>query len=373
MTRKDRLERIIRGQDTDRSAVNFYEIGGFDIDTSDQDPFNVYSSSSWVELINFAMRETDLIFLRTAKQISRNEAYDEFFSREEHIEGESRFTRTTLNINGKTLTARTRRDAEVHTTWTLEHLLKDVEDLRAYLDLPDEIFAAEFSADSLYREEQRLGDRGIIMVDTADPLCIAASLFSMENYTIIALTEQALFHSLLEKIAGYLFKHVQAISRAFPGHLWRICGPEYATEPYLPPSLFEEYVNRYTGPLVRIIHQNGGFARLHCHGRLKTALPYIAEMGVDAIDPIEPPPQGDVDLEFVTREYGAHMSLFGNIEVSDIENVEPAEFELIAGRSLEAGRKARGFALMPSASPYGREITERTMENYKTLVRLTKA
>ena len=122
---------------------------------------------------------------------------------------------------------------------------------------------------------------------------------------------------------------------------------------------------------MRIIHGDGGFARLHCHGRLKTALPHITEMGVDAIDPIEPPPQGDVDLEFVAREYGAHMSLFGNIEVSDIENVDPGEFELIAGRSLEAGRKARGFVLMPSASPYGRVITETTMENYKTLVRLT--
>ena len=37
------------------------------------------------------------------------------------------------------------------------------------------------------------------MVDTEDPLCAAAQLFSMEDFTIIALTEQKLFHRLLEK------------------------------------------------------------------------------------------------------------------------------------------------------------------------------
>ena len=73
------------------------------------------------------------------------------------------------------------------------------------------------------------------------------------------------------------------------------------------------------GPMVRTIQQHGGFVRLHCHGRIRKVLDQIVSMGVDAIDPIEPPPQGDVQLDFVRREYGKQLVLFGNIEVSDIE------------------------------------------------------
>ena len=79
--------------------------------------------------------------------------------------------------------------------------------------------------------------------------------------------------------------------------MWRIYGPEFATEPLLPSRFFAEYVVPYTGPMVKMIQRHGGFVRLHCHGRIRNVLPHIAAMGVDAIDPIEPPPQGDVQLE----------------------------------------------------------------------------
>ncbi len=96
-------------------------------------------------------------------------------------------------------------------------------------------------------------------------------------------------------------------------------------------------------------------------------------MQADAIDPIEPPPQGDVDLEYVRREYGKDLVLFGNLEVSDIENMAHDEFEKVVEKSLKDGTSGdgRGFVLMPSAAPYGRIITDTTMKNYETMIRLT--
>lgn len=71
-------------------------------------------------------------------------------------------------------------------------------------------------------------------------------------------------------------------------------------------------------------------------------------------------------------KYGRELVLFGNLEVADIENIEPAEFEKVVRKSLEDGTngRGRGFVLMPSASPYGRRITPTTMANYETMVRL---
>lgn len=377
MSRRERLMATLRGEPVDRPAVNFYEIGGFQIDPSDSDEFNVYNDPSWRPLLDLAEEQTDLIRMRSpvksrSHEIGAASPRSEFFKTNEYIQDGRRFVRTILEIGGRTMTSLTRRDPELDTVWTLEHLLKNTQDLRAYLELPDEVFAENVDVTSLIEEDEKLGDRGIVMIDTEDPICAAASLFSMEDYTVVAMTEQRLFHRLLEKLAHNIHAKTQATAQAFPGHLWRIYGPEYATEPYLPPRLFAEYVVRYTGPMVKAIQRRGGFARIHCHGRVRAVLDYIVEMGAAAVDPIEPPPQGDVELAYVRAKYGKNLVLFGGIEFADVENREPAEFERLVEKSLHEGTqgKGKGFVLMPSAAPIGRKITPRLMTNYETMVHL---
>jgi hypothetical protein len=397
MTRRERLMATLRGEPVDRPAVNFYEIGGFKVDPSDPDKFNVYNDPSWQPLLELAEEQTDLIRMRSPVRprsheigiapfkVDAQEQGRGPFKLQEYEQDGCRFSRLTLKVADRTLTCLARRSPEIDTTWAVEPLLKSVDDLRAFMELPDEVFAEQLNVAELIEEDERLGDRGIVMVDTGDPICAAASLFSMEDFTVIALTEQRLFHRLLEKLSGHIHTRTEKTAEVFPGHLWRIYGPEYATEPYLPPHLFNEYVVRYTGPMVEMIEKHGGFARIHCHGRIRAVLDYIVEMGAAAIDPIEPPPNGDVELDYVRREYGADLVLFGNLELADIENMEPREFEKVVEKALidgTSGEPARGrsdpvqgvalggFVLMPSSAPAGRKITLRMMTNYQTMIRL---
>jgi hypothetical protein len=367
---------IFRGEPVDRPAVNFYEIGGFQIDPSNPDEFNVYNDPSWRPLLALAEEHTDLIRMRSPVKIRCHEVgggpRGEFFKTNEYVRDGRRFARTVLRIGGRTMTSLTRRSPELDTTWMVEPLLKNIDDVKAYLELPDEVFRETVDVTGLIEEDQKLGDRGIVMVDTEDPLCAAASLFSMEDFMVVAMTEQSLFHRLLGKLSFYIQARTEATAEAFPGHLWRIYGPEYAAEPYLPPHLFKEYVVRYTGPMVETIQKHGGFARIHCHGRIRAVLDYIVEMGATAIDPIEPPPQGDAELAYVRRKYGQDLVLFGNVQFADVENAEPADFEKIIEKSLSDGTQGpgKGFVLMPSSAPIGRKITRKTMANYETMVRL---
>jgi hypothetical protein len=383
MTRRDRLMATLRGAAVDRPAVNLYEIGGLRMDPTDPDRFNVYHDPSWQPLLELAERETDLIRLRSAVRAQSHEAWDrssrdnaksvrdEFLRTESWEQDDCRHTRVTLRVGGRELTCLMRRDSNVDTLWTVEHLVKDRDDLLAYLQLPDEFFDEPVSVDPLLAEEQALGDRGIVMVDTEDPLCAAATLFSMQDYAIAAFTENRLFHRLLEKLARPLHWRTEHVAREFPGRLWRIYGPEYASEPYLPPRLFEEYVVRYVSPMAAAIHAHGGFVRIHCHGRTRNLLDMIVAMAADAIDPLEPPPLGDVTLDDVRQRYGDQLVLFGNLEVADIERMDPAKFDTLVCRALELGTAGhgRGFVLMPSASPVGRKIRPNTLLNYETLVR----
>ncbi|MFA5645758.1 MAG: uroporphyrinogen decarboxylase family protein [Candidatus Ratteibacteria bacterium] len=373
MTRRERLIATFQGKQVDRPAVSFYEIGGWEM-AKDEDEFNVWNDPSWRPLVRMALAETDILrsVNPTWKDLS-GDPMKELINIQTEQKGNSFYVTTTLAAPGRTLKSVCRRDKDTQTSWVIEHLLKNREDAEAWLRLPDpQIGIPDVSG--ILAEEEKLGDSGIVNLEAADPLCEVASLFPMDEYTVLALTDSLFFHQMLEKAAGPIFSKVEQVAKLLPGRLWRICGSEYASEPYLPPRLYKEYVVKYTGRLVEIIQKYGGYARIHSHGRLKGIISMIADMNPDALDPLEPPPQGDITLREIREEIGEDIVLMGNIEAADIENLDPKDFEKKVLTALDEGpgEGSRGFILLPSACPYGRTITPRTMANYETMIRCVK-
>ncbi len=377
MTRRERLTATLRGEPVDRPAFNFYEINGLE-GTSTRDPFNVYSDPSWKPLLDLAAETTDRLVMRGVPFKAPGAAaaawkpMPELAGKTERtIDADgNELTTFILRAGKRVLTQRTHRAPDINTVWTTEHLLKDEDDFKAWLDRPeDPTPPGEVDVQPIVDLETRLGDSGLVMLDTSDPLCAVAPLFDMATYTVIALTERELFHRALQREARWLYPRIEAAARALPGRLWRIYGPEYASPPYLPPALFAEYVTEYVKPMVDLIHRHGGYARLHSHGRLKDILDSICATGCDGLDPIEPPAQGDVELAYVRERYGRQLILFGNIEATDLENLPVPAFEKKVRQALKEGPGGRGFVLMPSACPYGRKLSSRTLANYEAMVR----
>ena len=246
MTRRERLMAALRGERVDRPPVSFYEIDGSQ-DMHDPDPFNIYSHPSWKPLIELARAKTDCIVLRGVPfKNTPPDPLSALTKTETVLDAQgSRLTTTTIRAGRRMLTRRTRQDPDINTVWTLEHLLKDVEDAKAWLDLPEQSLGGEPDVGIIQAIERDLGDTGIAMIDTSDPLGGAALLFDMGQFTVVAMTEPTLFHRLLERFARVILWQTEAIAKALPGRLWRICGPELASPPYLPPSLFQEYVVPY--------------------------------------------------------------------------------------------------------------------------------
>jgi hypothetical protein len=220
MTPRERLIATLKGDKVDRPAVSFYEIGGFNIDPDDPDKFNVYNSPSWKPLLQLADNHTDIIRMASPVRADSHSSWggDSTMSSGNPIveqnaweDGDDRYTRLTYNIGKRKLTSLNRRNKDIDTVWTIEPLLKDIDDVKTFLQLPDEVFEEEIDVEPLLKQETELGDRGILMVDTEDPLCAVATLFSMNNYTVFALTEQTLFQKLLEKHARYLHKRTELV------------------------------------------------------------------------------------------------------------------------------------------------------------------
>lgn len=373
MTRRDRLMNTLQGKPVDRPPVNFYEINGLDQDEGDASPFNIYSDPSWRPLLELTRERTDRVPRRSLPAAPAPDCpLTALTKKRSWLEGGSEFTRIEIPCHGRTFTTLTRRDPDVNTTWTLAHPLKDADDLAAYLTLPMPRFDPAPDLSPILLAEKALGDTGIVMIDMGDPLCRAASLFSMEDYLVVALTERALFRKLLDRFEEILLPLVERTAKALPGRLWRVVGAEYAGAPYLPPELFRDYVTVYDHKIVEAIQRHGGHARIHCHGNLAGVLDLIAETGCTGLDPVEPPPQGDVDLAYVRERAGKQMVLWGNLEASDLEMLSAAAFSERIRRALDQGAagEGRGFVLMPSACPYGRKLSLTALKNYEMMVEI---
>ncbi|MCL2546071.1 MAG: hypothetical protein FWE06_02595 [Oscillospiraceae bacterium] len=371
MTRKQRLHATLARQAVDCPAVNFYELNGLDENPNDTNPYNIYNHPSWLPLIELTRDFTDRIVMRGLPVRYACDPLAELTHTETFTAPDGTHNVITeIRAGNRTLRQHTKRERDINTVWVTEHLLKDEQDLAAWITLPPREGAFHVDTNGVLSAEETLGDSGIVMLDVSSALCTVASLFSMEDFTVIAMTEPALFEAAIEKVHVSRLRDVEAASRELPGRLWRIHGPEYAAPPYLPPQLYKEYVAKYDRQLVAAIQAHGGYARLHQHGMLRDTLDMIVDMGVDAIDPIEPPPQGDVTLKYVRERYGDELILFGNLEASDIETLPPAQFERNILTALEEGGK--NFVLMPSACPYGRVLSERALENYRLMVKIVK-
>jgi hypothetical protein len=186
MSRRDRLLATLRGEPVDRPAISFYELNGLDEDPGDPDPFNIYSHPSWAPLITLARERTDRMVMRGMRLTDGPRALGHLGAeRSVSVEGDTRFESQTLRTLAHTLTGRTRRDRDVNTVWVTEHLLKDVDDLRAVLSLPAPEPGLSADTRPILEAEAALGDTGIVMIDTPDPLCLGAELFDMGTYTMV--------------------------------------------------------------------------------------------------------------------------------------------------------------------------------------------
>lgn len=370
MTPRQRLHATMRGQPVDRPALSFYELDGSQ-DPASLDPFNIYSDPSWRELLTLTRAHTDLIRRQGVACTGGDDPAGDLTTTRTWLDDQGRrHQERRIRVGDRILSNHWRRDPDVDTVWITEHLLKDAADLAAWAALPVPADPGQPDTARFLATEAALGEAGIMMVDTSDPLCDLAGLMAMQDFSVLCLEEPALIERALERAAAIRLPCIRRISAALPGRLWRIYGPEYASPPYLSPRFYERLMVRWDREVVQAIQAHGGWARIHSHGRLRSVLPQIAALGADGLDPIEPPPQGDMHLAEVRAAIGRDTVLFGNLEMADIENMPTSELRLRVRRALTEGTSGpgRGFVLMPSAAPYGRTLSPLTLANYQAIV-----
>lgn len=358
MTSRNRLLNAIRRQPTDRVPISTYELVGYNSHSFEN------QQESYRPLMDAIREKTDCIAMW-------NPGSNETFLCSSHPvemdtvrtrEADAEVIEQTLHTPKGDLHRVLKVMDNVVTVWQIEHWCKTPEDVDKALSIP--YAPVTHDASDLARIQGEVGDNGIVMASVGDPLLLAMELMEFGEATVWAMTETDHFARIVEELHERYMEFVKSMLDSCVVDLYRICGPEYATPPYLPPSFFEWFVMPYDRALTSLIHSYGALVRMHCHGKVGRVLDFVRETGVDALDPIEAPPDGDIELADVKKQIGNDLCLFGNVQLKLLEAGTEEQVRAEVRKCMDSAKAGGGYVLMPTAAPINIPLAEKTQDNY---------
>jgi uroporphyrinogen-III decarboxylase len=285
---------------------------------------------------------------------------------EQGLHDQRRYTTYLIRTPKGELRTTDEEDPEIDTTWNTEPLIKDLEDAERILSVP---YCFESPDPTPFLScRDRLGNRGLASIFISSPITHISRMMHFETFLEWTVSERDLIHRMLAVITERIAERLSWALDHGIGPVFHFGGMEQATPPMMSNRLFDEMVVGYEGELSRMVRDRGGIVHVHCHGRVGTVLERIIEMGAHMLDPLEPPPAGDIDLAEARRRVAGRLVLIGNIEWSDFEHRSPDDIEELVCRAIEAGGPDR-FILAASDETIS-AVSDRLREN---LVRFVEA
>jgi len=358
MNGRKRLLAAIKRQPTDRVPISTYELVGYNSRAfENNDP-------SYKRLMDTIREKTDCVCMWNPKSNHTIAQSSYPVQIDSHKRSGENFTDTVSVIHTPKgeLTSISRVYDDVHTTWVYERPCKTLDDIDKMLSIPFEPVGYDDSDYVRIRDE--VGDKGIIMASLGDPADCAIFLMEFGDAMVWAMTETDHFTKVMDEMHRRNMINLENMLKTRVVDLYRICGPEVITPPYLPPKFFSRFVMPYVKEMVELIHSYGGLVRIHCHGKIDKVLDDILLCGADALDPCEAPPDGDITLGRLKERTKGQLCLFGNLQLKLLENATTEEVRDTVRRCMEDAKKGGGYVIMPTAAPINTPLSSQTEENY---------
>ena len=371
MNSRQRLLTVLNCQQPDRVPISTFDLVGYNTKAwENNDP-------SYKKLMDFIREKTDCVCIWDPVPQVRFQTRDfelpmlgSFMETgsliavdiDKYREGNSEITHITAHTPKGDVKTTYRVMDNVVTSWQTEHWCKNLDDVDKALSIPYEPIKYDFSDYARIKEE--VGDKGIIMSMIPDPLCLTAELMEFGEFTIWAMTETDHFARTVAILHERFLQNLKNMLDVQLVDLYWICGPEYATPPYLPPRFFRQFVVPYVKDITQLIHSRGSKVRIHIHGKIKRVLDMILETGVDAIDPCESPPDGDVPLDEIKNQIGDQICIFGNLQPKILEHASVDEVERTVIECMQAAKAGGGYVIMPTSMPIHTPLDKKTEGNY---------
>jgi len=354
MTRRERLMAIFEGRIPDRPAVRVWGLDFYwdlihpafgpirekafaitDVITESKAPFDLFCgvhslklTKTWEEKTASSEWVDEITTIQTPKGVLRQV-----------------YQKSTLNKPG----------------YHKEHFVKDAADVEKLLSLPYEAFPC--TADDYLRDTAKMGDDGIVIQGIDNPAFGLHRLMGSETIAYLSVDNRDLLMALAGRFARRVREHVNQVLATGIRPVFGWVGPEIAIPPLMSVNDFEEIVFQNDKNTIDVIHNAGCRLWVHCHGDMSPVLERFADMGVDVLNPIEPPPTGRITLEQAFARVGNRMGLEGNIEVHDVMTLSREALGKKIEEAVRAGAGKRYILGMCSGYMEDPFPTPRLIEN----------
>jgi hypothetical protein len=245
-------------------------------------------------------------------------------------------------------------DEGIDTNWDMIKPVNSLEDVDRLLSVPyrfDKPDPAQFEPFRRHRKE--MGQHALCGAGVNSMVAMLVGIMDYEQVLEWILTEPGVIKTLADTWLQRTWERVEFLLDQGVGPFWLFNGVERASPPMMGPKQWAELVEPYDGTIMKRIKERdpASIIHVHCHGKVGTLLESFIRMGADSTDPVEPPPQGDIEFVDAKRLADGRLTLYGNMEFVDMERCRPDEIEEKVRRAIEDGGKAH-MVLFPSAVPH---------------------
>lgn len=234
------------------------------------------------------------------------------------------------------------------------------EDLQSF-EPPDP--RADHRFDTLREAVDRFEGKRAVVFLTHEAFEFSHYLYGLDNLLMDYIEAPDFVHELARMIIDYKIELAETAIDLGADAI--VSGDDYAHRhaPIMSVEHFEEYSLPYIEELVTAVHRKGVPHIKHTDGDIWSILGQMVDVGIDAIDPIEP--IAGMDIGEVKQCYGDRLAVIGNVDCTEIlthasiDEVVDAVKETIAKASPGGGHiLASSNSIHPGVKP----------ENYRAMV-----
>jgi hypothetical protein len=260
------------------------------------------------------------------------------------------------------LRQRQQPDPDSGTTFTREHLVKDPADFAAYQAMvEDEVYAPNYAA--AQREIDMVGQATIDV--PATPLMHLLMWVMDVQPTLMAMMDHADQMAALMDVMHERNKQYYRLAAAGPGQLLR---PMEDTSAMLTgPAMYAQYCVSQLNDYADITHAAGKLFLPHMCGHLDQMLEVLAEVRLDGIEAVTPPPLGNADLRRMREKLG-DIWIWGGVDPSQYATASVERMTARVQETLDVMRGDRKFILGHEEIPRAAKL-----ENVRAVAKLVEA
>ncbi len=253
---------------------------------------------------------------------------------------------------------------QTKTHWCSKHFAESIDDLKRIVEIPWEI---DTSLKPPVNADFPLGSdsRGIVRMRVSSPVTYVAGLLPFQYFLELCLTDT----NLIKEIATvYKERIIQVLDVVLANRnidVVMLSGSEELTPPMASPALYDELIFPFESEIIAKIHEYNSLAWVHCHGNVKTALPRMMEQQVDFLEPVEPPPDGDITFANAKCMVAGRMTLGGNVEARVISAGNRDEVIKATESAFEGGKERM---ILMNSGPVTGVFSPKIVENYHHMI-----